>query len=362
MFNWLRKPAPPRPQPPGESSPPHPPEAESGPAAIPEDAPAPLEPAAAPPHAAPPSAPAEAGAGLFGRLKRGLAKTRALLNTDIEDLFAGRRTLGEELREQLEELLITADVGVQTTMALVEAIVRRAPRIATADELRGLLREEILALLRPREPERGARPPDRPEVVLVVGVNGVGKTTTIGKLAALHARQGRRVVIAAADTFRAAAGEQLAVWAERSGARLVRHKDGSDPAAVAYDGVETALARGEDLVLIDTAGRLHTKVNLMEELKKIARALSKRIPGAPHQVLLVLDATTGQNAISQVRLFKDAVGVTGMILTKLDGTAKGGIVIGICGMFDIPLHFVGVGEALDDLQLFDPERFVAALF
>jgi fused signal recognition particle receptor len=169
------------------------------------------------------------------------------------------------------------------------------------------------------------------------------------------------VVIAAGDTFRAAAGEQLAIWADRAGARLVRHKDGSDPAAVAFDSVETALARGEDVVLIDTAGRLHTKVNLMEELKKIGRAVSKRIPDAPHQVLLVLDATTGQNAISQARLFKDAIGTTGIVLTKLDGTAKGGIVIGICGSFEMPLHFVGVGEAIEDLQPFDPQRFVDAL-
>jgi fused signal recognition particle receptor len=196
----------------------------------------------------------------------------------------------------------------------------------------------------------------------VVGVNGVGKTTTIGKLAARYTAAGQRVLIAAADTFRAAAVDQLAIWAERAGATLVRHRDGADPAAVAYDAVEAALARNVDIVIVDTAGRLHTKVNLMEEIKKVKRSIAKRLPEAPHEVLLVLDATTGQNAVSQARLFNEALGVTGIALTKLDGTAKGGIVIAICESFNLPLRYIGIGEAIEDLQDFDPEGFVQALF
>jgi fused signal recognition particle receptor len=197
---------------------------------------------------------------------------------------------------------------------------------------------------------------------MVVGVNGVGKTTTIGKLAAWQVREGRKVLIAAADTFRAAAVEQLAVWAERAGADFVRRKDNADPAAVAYDGIEAALARDIDTVFIDTAGRLHTKVNLMEELKKIQRTVAKKLPDAPHEILLVLDATTGQNALAQARLFNESLGVTGLALTKLDGTAKGGIVVGICRQLQLPLHFIGVGEAIEDLQPFDANQFVNALF
>ncbi|HHC24216.1 MAG TPA: signal recognition particle-docking protein FtsY, partial [Desulfobacterales bacterium] len=202
----------------------------------------------------------------------------------------------------------------------------------------------------------------KPHVVMIVGINGVGKTTTIGKLAAKSSDEGKKVLIAAADTFRAAAIEQLVIWAEKAGADIVRHRDNADPAAVAYDGVEAAVARGKDIVFVDTAGRLHTKISLMEELKKIRRALSKKIPDAPHEVLLVLDATTGQNALSQVRLFNNAIGVTGIALTKLDGTAKGGIVVSICSTFDIPLKYIGVGEQLEDLHDFDPALFADALF
>ena len=323
------------------------------------NAPAATEPALPVAAQAPPAATAEPG-GLLARLKRGLAKTHALLTADIEDLVAGRR-IAEDLREGLEELLITADVGVQTSLELVERINRRAPRIASAAELKLLLREEILAMLRAVPVPAAPSPVPRPEVILVVGVNGVGKTTTIGKLAARFAAEGKQVVIGAADTFRAAAGEQIAIWAKRAGARLVRHQDGSDPAAVAFAAVETAMARNDDMVLIDTAGRLHTKVNLMEELKKIQRAVTKKLPGAPHRVLLVLDATTGQNALSQAKLFHEAIGVTGIALTKLDGTAKGGIVIAIGGGLKLPLEYLGVGEAIEDLQSFDAERFAAAL-
>jgi fused signal recognition particle receptor len=261
----------------------------------------------------------------------------------------------------LEEILITADIGVQTAMGLIQRVSSNASRIGDAAALKKVLQEEILDLLagKPQEREAGG---SKPHVIMVVGVNGVGKTTTIGKLAARFLGEKKKVLIAAADTFRAAAVEQLAIWAERSGADFVRHKDGADPAAVAYDGIEAACARNADVVLVDTAGRIHTKINLMEELKKIKRSMAKIMPDAPHEVLLVLDATTGQNALSQAKLFNEALGVTGIALTKLDGTAKGGIVISIHDRLNIPLQYVGVGETIEDLQVFDPHRFVEALF
>ena len=298
---------------------------------------------------------------LFQRLKKGLSKTRDILTTDIEDLFEDKRQIDDDLLEELEELLITSDMGVKTAIDLMEIITKKAAKIGGPDELKAVLKQEILKLLEGMT----AQPPAqtaRPHVVMVVGVNGVGKTTTIGKLAARNTQTGKRVLIAAADTFRAAAVEQLAIWAERAGAELVKHKPNADPAAVAFDGLEAAMARGIDTVYVDTAGRLHTKVNLMEELKKIRRTISKKIPDAPHEVLLVLDATTGQNALSQAKLFNEAMGITGLALTKLDGTAKGGIVISICQSLNIPLHYIGVGEGLDDLQVFDPVQFADAMF
>jgi fused signal recognition particle receptor len=300
--------------------------------------------------------------GLFKRLRNGLAKTRDFLNTDIEDLFSRKRKLDDETLEELEELLITADIGVRTAMDLIAKIARKASKIETVDGLRAALREEILALIEKPAAEIEKAVAARPRVIMVVGVNGVGKTTTIGKLAAHHAREGRKVLIAAADTFRAAAIEQLTIWAERAGADIVRHQDQADPAAVAYDAVEAALARGADVVLIDTAGRLHTKVNLMEELKKIKRAVGKKMADAPHETLLVLDATTGQNALSQAKLFDEALDLDALALTKLDGTAKGGIVVSICSTLDIPLKHVGVGEQIEDLQDFNARDFVVALF
>jgi fused signal recognition particle receptor len=308
------------------------------------------------------------GGGFFGRLKRGLAKTREILTTDIEDLFQGGQGVTDEMLEELEELLITADLGVQTSLDLVAKITKKAHKIDGPKALKSTIRDELVQLLEQAPettpPEAAVVPPDTaaPRVVMVVGVNGVGKTTTIGKIAAKATRGGDKVIIAAADTFRAAAAEQLTIWAERAGAQIVRHKENADPAAVAFDAIEAATARKADLLLIDTAGRLHTKVNLMEELKKIHRTVAKRMPGAPHEVLLVLDATTGQNALSQAKLFNEAMGVTGLALTKLDGTAKGGIVVSICSELQLPLQYVGVGEGLDDLQLFDPQAFVKALF
>ncbi len=299
--------------------------------------------------------------GLFSRLKNGLRKTRDILTTDIDELFLGHRRLDDDMLEQLEELLMTSDMGVQTTMDIVETVGRRGGDITDPDSLKRVLKDEIKQLMTSATADTDTAPPTPPHVIMVVGVNGTGKTTTIGKLAAKNTAAGKKVLVAAADTFRAAAIEQLGIWAERAGAEIVRHQENADPAAVAYDGVSAAQARGADVVLIDTAGRLHTKVNLMEELKKIKRTIGKVMPDAPHEVLLVLDATTGQNAISQARLFHEAIGVTGIALTKLDGTAKGGIVVSICSELGIPLRYIGVGEQIDDLQKFDVDAFVEAL-
>jgi fused signal recognition particle receptor len=315
-------------------------------------------------HTHPPSSTIESrekSTGILNRLKKGLSKTRAVLTTDINELFAGNRKIDDDLMEELEELLITSDIGVRTAMDLIQSISKKSSEISGADQLKTVLKEKILAVLNSEKPA----PPKittSPHVIMVIGVNGVGKTTTIGKLAAKFSASGKRVIIAAADTFRAAAIEQLGIWAQRAGAEFVKHQEKSDPAAVAYDGIQAALARGADVVIIDTAGRIHTRKNLMEELKKIKRTLSKILPEAPHEILLVLDATTGQNAISQAELFNDALDVTGIALTKLDGTAKGGIVVSICRMLEIPLKYIGIGEALEDLQEFDAVRFVNALF
>jgi len=299
--------------------------------------------------------------GFLNRLKKGLSKTHKVLSTDINELFAGNRKIGDELLEELEELLITSDMGVRTTMDLIQSISKKSSEISGADQLKQALKEKILALLNSEKP-CPQKITIKPRVIMVIGVNGVGKTTTIGKLAANFSASGQRVIIAAADTFRAAAIEQLGIWAQRAGVEIVKHQEMSDPAAVAYDGIEAAMARGADVVLVDTAGRIHTKRNLMEELKKIKRAISKKLPQAPHEILLVLDATTGQNAISQAELFNDALDVTGIALTKLDGTAKGGIVVSICSTLEIPLKYIGIGEKIEDLQEFDSVRFVNALF
>jgi fused signal recognition particle receptor len=299
--------------------------------------------------------------GFFKRLKSGLSKTRKILSTDINELFAGNRKIDDELLEDLEELLITSDIGVQTTMDLIQGISVKSSEITGPDQLKTILKEKILDLLNATvKPSIGMV--EKPHVIMVIGVNGVGKTTTIGKLAARFSSSGKKVIIAAADTFRAAAIEQLAIWADRAGVDIVKHKEMSDPAAVAYDGIQAAVARDADIVMVDTAGRLHTRKNLMEELKKIKRTISKKLPGAPHEILLILDATTGQNALSQAQLFNDALDVTGIALTKLDGTAKGGIVVSICKALEIPLNYIGVGEKIEDLQEFDPAEFVDALF
>ena len=305
-------------------------------------------------------APAAAGnVGYFKRLKNRLTKTRRNFSDGFEKAFAGKKKLDEDALEKLEELLITSDIGVQTTMALMERIANA--KVANTGEVQQILKEEILSILDTPPPVSETKK-STPHVILVVGVNGVGKTTTIGKIAASFKASGKKVLIAAADTFRAAAVEQLMIWAQKADAEFVKHKENADPAAVAFDAVAAAKARGCDIVLIDTAGRLHTKVNLMAELKKIKRTVAKQIQGAPHEILLVLDATTGQNALSQAKLFNEALAVTGLALTKLDGTAKGGIVIAICSSLNIPLQYIGIGEKIEDLRPFDAEQFIDALF
>ena len=315
-----------------------------------------------PAHQTEKSSPAEKGR-FFKRLKNRLSKTRKAISNGIDHIFKGKSGIDESLIEDLEELLITSDIGVDTTMDLIQQISKQSSKISTADQLKIQLKEEIVSLLTASPPmpyRRATR--SKPYVIMVIGVNGVGKTTTIGKLAARKVAEGHSVLISAADTFRAAAIEQLTIWSERAGASIVKHKENTDPAAVVYDSIDAAIARGIDTVLIDTAGRLHTKVNLMEELKKIQRIISNKIPDAPHETLLVLDATTGQNALSQAKIFNEALSVTGIALTKLDGTAKGGIVVSICKTLKIPLEYIGIGEKIEDLQDFDPVQFAEALF
>jgi fused signal recognition particle receptor len=298
--------------------------------------------------------------GMFRRLRERLGRTREALSGGIDRLFRGRKVVDAELLEELEELLITADIGVETSLFLIQALEDKLRRreLSDVERLKAALQADMVGLLTsPAAPDRSARP----WVVLVVGINGVGKTTTIAKLAHQDRHQGRTQILVAADTFRAAAVEQLEIWGERVGAAVVKQKTGADPAAVVFDGLAAGLARGADTVYVDTAGRLHTKVNLMEELKKIYRTAAKKIPGAPHEVLLILDATTGQNALNQARLFHEAVGVTGLILTKMDGTAKGGVALGVVHETGIPLRYIGVGEAMEDLRPFDAEAFVEAI-
>lgn len=299
----------------------------------------------------------------FERLKSGLTKTHENLIGRIDTLLQGKKQIDADTLEDLEEILISADIGVATAVELIRLLEQRLKRNELQDvgALKKALKEEVLARLSrqyaPLETDAHS-----PYVIMVIGVNGVGKTTTIGKLASRFTAQGKKVLLAAGDTFRAAAAEQLEIWGERVGVDVIRHKEGADPSAVAFDACRAALARKCDIVMVDTAGRLHTKVNLMEEMKKIRRILGREIPGAPHETLLVIDAATGQNALSQVKLFKEAANVTGIALTKLDGTAKGGIVVAVCNEFRIPVRFIGVGESIEDLREFDPGQFVEALF
>lgn len=302
-------------------------------------------------------------ASFFERLKQGLKKTTDGLVGRIDTLVLGKKEIDADTLEELEEILITSDIGVKTTVELVRTLEQQLGRNELKDgaALRTALKEEIYSRLAAHHSRLDLNR-ERPFVLLVIGVNGVGKTTTIGKLASRFTADGRKVLLAAADTFRAAAAEQLEEWGRRSGVDVVRHKEGADPSAVVFDACKAAVARQSDILIVDTAGRLHTKVNLMEEMKKIHRVIGREIPGAPHETLLVLDAATGQNAISQARLFKEAAGVTGIALTKLDGTAKGGIVVAVSHEFALPVRYIGVGEAIDDLRDFDPREFTDALF
>jgi fused signal recognition particle receptor len=302
--------------------------------------------------------------GFFSRLKQGLKKTREGFTGRLDRLFLGKKEIDAELLDELEEILFTSDLGVEASKELIELIREGVERknLDNPSQLKAALKEKIIEFLTIAEPEVREPKPGEPLVIMMIGVNGVGKTTTIGKVAALYKKEGKKVMLAAGDTFRAAAAEQLTIWGERVGADVIRQNEGADPSAVVYDAVSAAVSRQVDVLLIDTAGRLHTKVNLMEELSKIYRVADKKLPGAPHQVWLVLDATTGQNAISQVEIFHKTLGLNGLILTKLDGTAKGGIVVGISRQLGIPIKFIGVGEKMDDLRPFNAMDFAEAIF
>lgn len=298
------------------------------------------------------------------KLKGALRKTVDVLNTDVRTLFIPGRQINEEFLEELEEKFVQADMGVKNVDAIVSAVRDRwrLGRIRNADEARGVVKEQLLANWPAADRELKFASAG-PTVILVAGVNGAGKTTSIAKLAwLLKTQMGKKVMVAASDTFRAAAVEQLTIWAERLGVEIVRHKTGADPAAVAYDACEAAKTRGIDVLIVDTAGRLHTQEHLMRELVKIRDVVAKRIDGAPHEVLLVLDATAGQNAIQQATMFGQAINVTGLVLAKLDGTAKGGVVVAIREQLNIPVKFIGLGERPEDIETFDPKRFVEALF
>ena len=301
----------------------------------------------------------------FEKLKKGLSKTHEGFVEQIDRLVLGQKTINQDLLDELEGLLFAADLGTRTSHQLIEGVRQGLKRgeLEQPERVKEFIKQEILRTL-----QSGEKPlsidfsQTKPFVIMVVGVNGVGKTTTLGKIAYQYTSRGKKVLIGAADTFRAAAVEQLEIWAKRANSDLIKQSKGSDPSAVAFDTLHAAKARETDLVFIDTAGRLHTKVNLMEELKKLKRIISRESPGAPHEVLLVLDATNGQNAISQAKFFHEAIGVTGIALTKLDGTAKGGIIVGITEEFRIPIRYIGVGEGMDDLREFNASEFVQALF
>ena len=297
------------------------------------------------------------------KLKTGLTKSREKISTSLMSVLTLGRRIDEDLLDELEEQLISADIGVESSLQIIEDL-RNAwqeKKINSAEQVLPFLKQELINYW-PQQDRQINYSDSPPTVIMITGVNGCGKTTSVGKLAYLLSSQGKKVVLAACDTFRAAAVQQLSIWSERTGVQIVKHKQNSDPGAVAYDACEAALARNADILLIDTAGRLHTQKNLMQELTKIRNVVKRKIPAGPHEVIQVLDATTGQNAINQVKLFSEAVDVTGIMLAKLDGTAKGGIVIAIRHQVNMPVKFVGLGEKPEDIEPFDPETFVEALF
>ncbi len=298
--------------------------------------------------------------GFFSRLKKGLAKTSETLAGKIVSITTGRMALDDATLEGIEDALIAADVGLPTASALIASLrdAVKSKDVATADDIRPFLRKRIEALVAVGE---GANHAGAPHVILMVGVNGAGKTTTIGKLATRFSADGKSVIVAAGDTFRAAAIEQLAEWSRRAGCEIIRHQAGADPSAVAFDAIRAGIARKKDIVIIDTAGRLHTRSNLMEELKKVYRIIGRELEGAPHETLLVVDGTTGQNAINQVKEFHASIKLSGIVITKLDGTSKGGAVVGIVNETKLPIRYIGVGEAAEDLQPFDAALFAEAL-
>ena len=299
--------------------------------------------------------------GIFSKINFGLTKTRNKMAGAIDDLLDSVGEINDDLYTELEELLVMHDVGVQTSLEIIEELRKRVPEkkiknpTMVKDEIKEIVAEKLYG-----GEDMGLI--TIPSIIFVIGVNGVGKTTTIGKLAAMYKSEGKKVILGAADTFRAAAIDQLQIWADRAGVDIVKHTEGADPAAVVFDTINAAKARNCDIVIIDTAGRLHNKKNLMDELNKISRVIERELPGASKEVLLVLDATTGQNAVNQAKDFKDAAGITGIVLTKLDGTARGGVVLAINNELDVPVKFVGVGEQIDDLQPFDADAFAAGLF
>jgi len=302
---------------------------------------------------------------LFTRLSHCLSKTRSTFNYQLDTLFLGKKEIDSNLLDDLEEILITADLGVATTQELLEYTRRKVKRkeLTEPNSLKEVLKEKIKTFIIDSEKNSSLVIPEKgPLVIMVIGVNGVGKTTTIGKIASKFIKAGQSVMLVAADTFRAAAVSQLQIWGERNNSPVIAHQEGADPSSVVFDALETAQRKEVDVILVDTAGRLHTHTNLMEELKKIKRVMGKKLPGSPHEILLVIDATTGQNGISQARLFNDAVTITGIALTKLDGTSKGGIVANICREIKVPIRFIGIGEQIDDLRDFNASEFTEALF
>ncbi|KMN25114.1 signal recognition particle-docking protein FtsY [Pseudomonas helleri] len=326
---------------------------------------APVAVVAAPaPVVEPPAPVAEAKVGFFARLKQGLSKTSASIGEGMASLFLGKKVIDDDLLDEIETRLLTADVGVEATSVIIKNLTQKVARkqLTDADALYKSLQDELAAMLKPVEQPLKIEARNKPFVILVVGVNGAGKTTTIGKLAKKLQLEGKKVMLAAGDTFRAAAVEQLQVWGERNHIPVIAQHTGADSASVIFDAVQAAKARGIDVLIADTAGRLHTKDNLMEELKKVRRVIGKLDEEAPHEVLLVLDAGTGQNAINQAKQFNQTVALTGLALTKLDGTAKGGVIFALAKQFNIPIRFIGVGEGIDDLRTFESEPFVQALF